>query len=153
MNFREFEEIMQGYLKEIGTKLDTSEQEAFYNYMNLLLKWNENINLTAITDEKEIILKHFIDSLTINKYMEGKETVMDIGTGAGFPGIPLKIVNKEIKFILVDSLNKRINFLEEVKGQLNLENMELIHARVEDLAHAEEYREKADAIVSRAVSH
>ena len=72
MDFREFEEIMQGYLKEIGTKLDTSEQEAFYNYMNLLLKWNENINLTAITDEKEIILKHFIDSLTINKYMEGK---------------------------------------------------------------------------------
>lgn len=153
MDFREFEEIMQGYLKEIGTKLDTSEQEKFYNYMNLLLKWNENINLTAITDEKEIILKHFIDSLTINKYMEGKETVMDIGTGAGFPGIPLKIVNKEIKFILVDSLNKRINFLEEVKGQLNLENMELIHARVEDLAHDEEYREKADAIVSRAVSN
>ena len=153
MDFREFEEIMQRYLKEIGTKLDTSEQEAFYNYMNLLLKWNENINLTAITDEKEIILKHFIDSLTINKYMEGKETVMDIGTGAGFPGIPLKIVNKEIKFILVDSLNKRINFLEEVKGQLNLKNMELIHARAEDLAHDEEYREKTDAIVSRAVSN
>ena len=111
------------------------------------------MNLTAITDEKEIIYKHFIDSISINKYIKEANNVMDIGTGAGFPGIPLKLLNKDINFVLVDSLNKRISFLEEIKKELKLEKIELIHARVEDLAKNEEYREKIDIVVSRAVAN
>ena len=111
------------------------------------------MNLTAITEEKDVILKHFIDSISINKYLQGKNRIMDIGTGAGFPGIPLKILNQEKEFILVDSLNKRIQFLEEVKKELVLNNLELIHSRVEDLAKNSNYRESADVAVSRAVAN
>src|SRR5699024_7072413 len=118
----------------------------------LLLEWNNKINLTAITDEKEIIIKHFIDSISINKYVRNQKNVIDIGTGAGFPGIPLKILNNNIEFILVDSLNKRINFLEEVKEKLSLAKLKNIHARVEDLAQNKEYREKVNLAVSRAVA-
>ena len=153
MDFVEFKEIMQKYLKKIETSLKTSEQQAFYRYMEMLLEWNEKMNLTAITEKKEIILKHFIDSLTINKYIQGKGTVLDIGTGAGFPGIPLKIANPNIKFVLVDSLNKRIGFLEEVKKKLKLKDIDLVHGRAEDLGHMQEYRENAGAVVSRAVSN
>ena len=121
--------------------------------MNLLLEWNEKINLTAITEPKEIILKHFVDSISINKYINNANTIFDIGTGAGFPGIPLKIINSYKEFILVDSLNKRINFLEEVKKSLELDNINLIHSRVEDLANNKVYRETGDAVVSRAVAN
>ncbi len=153
MNFIEFEKEMKKHLEKLNIKLEITQIEAFYNYMNTLLTWNKNINLTAITDEKDIILKHFIDCLTINKYVEDKCTVLDMGTGAGFPGIPLKIVNKKNNFILVDSLNKRVNFLKEIKQQLKLEKLEIIHARAEDLAYNGTYREKADIAVSRAVSN
>ena len=101
-------------VKLLNIKISDVQAENFFIYMKSLLEWNKKMNLTAITNEDEVILKHFIDSLTINKYMNGKK-VMDIGTGAGFPSIPLKIVNKDIPFILVDSLNKRINFLDEVR--------------------------------------
>ena len=94
--------------------------------MELLLEWNEKINLTAITDPKEILLKHFIDSITISKYIEKKDKVLDIGTGAGFPGIPLKIINKENEFTLLDSLNKRITFLNDVIQKINLEKIILM---------------------------
>ena len=127
--------------------------ENFYKYMLLLLEWNQKMNLTAITDEKEIIYKHFIDSISINKYIKEANNIMDVGTGAGFPGIPLKLLNKDINFVLVDSLNKRINFLEEVKKQLKIEKLELIHSRVEDLAKNKIYREKIDVVVSRAVAN
>ena len=138
---------------KIGENISENDAMKFYNYMNLLLDWNKKINLTAITDENEIIVKHFIDSLTINKYVKEAVSIMDIGTGAGLPGIPLKIVNEEKKFILVDSLNKRINFLEEVKKELNLENLELIHSRVEDLAKNSCYRENVEIVTSRAVAN
>ena len=114
MNNKEFLEELIGKAQKIDIKISEEEANKFYNYMNLLLEWKEKINLTAITVPKEVILKHFVDSITINKYIEDKNTIMDIGTGAGFPGIPLKIINKDKKFILVDSLNKRINFLNEV---------------------------------------
>ena len=117
-----------------------------------MLEWNKNVNLTAITEEKEIIYKHFIDSLSVNKYLTNKEKIMDIGTGAGFPGIPLKIFNEDLNFILVDYLNKRINFLEEVKNELNLNKLELVHARAEELAKNKNYRENMDIVVSRAVA-
>ena len=153
MEFIEFEEMMKLYSEQIDVGINTSEIEAFYKYMKVLLERNKSINLTAITEEKEIIIKHFIDSITINKYIKNKKNVFDIGTGAGFPGIPLKIINPKIKFTLIDSLNKRINFLEEVKKLLNIEQLELVHSRAEDLAHDNKYREKADVVISRAVSN
>lgn len=144
-------------LKELSGRIniDLSEEkiEKFYNYMNLLLEWNEKMNLTAIKDESEIILKHFIDSLTIAKYINNEASVADIGTGAGFPGIPLKINNESIDITLVDSLNKRLVFLEEIINKLNLENSKTIHTRAEDLGKNGYHREKYDIVVSRAVAN
>ncbi len=152
MDNKEFLEELIEKSKKIGVEINEEEANKFYNYMNLLLEWNEKINLTAITAPNEVILKHFVDSITINKYIEDKNTIMDIGTGAGFPGIPLKIINKDKKFTLVDSLNKRINFLNEVSKELKLENIECIHARAEELAVNSNYREKCDIVTSRAVA-
>ena len=114
MNIEEFKKIMIFYGEKIDIKFTEEQLNQFYEYMNLLLEWNEKINLTAITDPSEVILKHFIDSLTINKYIKENSTLADVGTGAGFPGIPLKILRPDLKITLVDSLNKRINFLNEV---------------------------------------
>lgn len=153
MDNLEFNKQLINYANALNIEVSEEQANKFYEYMKLLLDWNNKINLTAITDEKEIIIKHFIDSISINKYIKEQKNVMDIGTGAGFPGIPLKILNNDIEFILVDSLNKRINFLEEVKEKLSLEKLENIHSRVEDLAQNKKYREKADVVVSRAVAN
>ena len=153
MNKEEFVKEIILKLKEINININEKIADKFYKYTNMLLEWNEKINLTAITEISDIILKHYIDSLTINKYIKEQKTIIDIGTGAGFPGIPLKIVNPNNKFILVDSLNKRINFLKEVEKELNLQDIEMIHSRVEDLAKIKEYREKIDLAVSRAVAN
>ncbi len=153
MEINTFERLLTEYSNTIDIKISKKEIDLLYRYMNLLLDWNNKINLTAITKEEDIILKHFIDSISINEYLKGKNKIMDIGTGAGFPGIPLKIINPNMEFILVDSLNKRINFLEEVAKELCLEKMQLIHSRVEDLAKNMNYREKADVVVSRAVAN
>lgn len=153
MNKEDFIKELISKLKKIDIEIDKKIGEEFYKYTTTLLEWNEKINLTAITDINDIILKHYLDSLTINKYIEDKKDIIDIGTGAGFPGIPLKILNKDNKFILVDSLNKRINFLEEVKKELKIQNLELVHARVEELARNQKYREKCDIAVSRAVAN
>ena len=153
MEINTFERLLTEYSNTIDIKISKKEIDLLYRYMNLLLDWNNKINLTAITKEEDIILKHFIDSISINEYLKEKNKIMDIGTGASFPGIPLKIINPNMEFILVDSLNKRINFLEEVAKELCLEKMQLIHSRVEDLAKNMNYREKADVIVSRAVAN
>lgn len=139
--------------KKINIDINETEANKFYEYTQLLLEWNNKINLTAITEENDIILKHYIDSLTTSELIKDSKTIMDIGTGAGFPGIPLKIVNEEKEFVLVDSLNKRIKFLEEVKEKLELKNLELIHSRVEDLAKNKKYRENMDVVISRAVAN
>lgn len=152
MEYKEFEKEILENSKEIKIIITEKEIKSLYKYMKLMLEWNKNINLTAITDEKEVIIKHFIDSISINKYIKEANKIMDIGTGAGFPGIPLKILNKDIEFILVDSLNKRINFLEEVKKELSLNKLELLHARAEELAKNKKYRENVDIVVSRAVA-
>ena len=152
MEKAEFYKQLIDYANTLNINISREKADLLYKYMELLLEWNEKINLTAITNQHEIILKHFIDSLSINKYVKDKEYVMDVGTGAGFPGIPLKIINDEINFTLVDSLNKRINFLEDVKEKLGIKKLELIHSRVEDLAKNKAYREKADIVVSRAVA-
>lgn len=138
--------------KKVNIEIDNKKEEQFYKYMELLLEWNEKINLTAITEPNDIILKHFIDSITINKYIEQSNFIMDIGTGAGFPGIPLKIMNQNKKITLVDSLNKRINFLNEVCKEISLENIQCIHARAEELANDLKYRENFETVVSRAVA-
>lgn len=138
--------------KKVNIEIDNKKEEQFYNYMKLLLEWNEKINLTAITEQNDIILKHFIDSITINKYIEQSNSIIDIGTGAGFPGIPLKIMNQNKKITLVDSLNKRINFLNEVCKEISLENIQCIHARAEELASDLEYRQNYETVVSRAVA-
>ncbi len=153
MDKEEFKNIFNEYAKEINVELNDNKIDKFYKYMNLLLEWNEKINLTAITDYKEIILKHFIDSLTIEKYIKKNSYLVDIGTGAGFPGIPLKIFREDINMVLLDSLNKRINFLNEVCNFLNLENVYAVHSRVEEFAKNKKYREKFDVVTSRAVAN
>lgn len=153
MENNEFYKKLKSYGEKINIEISEEESNKLYMYMNLMLEWNKKINLTSITDEEDIIIKHFVDSLSINKYLSKNKNVMDVGTGAGFPGIPLKIFNEDIEFILVDSLNKRINFLEEVKQKLNINKLELVHSRIEDLAKDLKYREKIDIVVSRAVAN
>ena len=133
--------------------INNEKEKLFDTYMKLLLEWNEKINLTAITQKDDIIIKHFIDSLSILKYIENNQNVIDIGTGAGFPGIPIKIMNDTLKITLVDSLNKRVNFLNEVIKLLKLKQIKAIHARAEDLGRIEEFREKFDIATSRAVAN
>ena len=121
--------------------------------MGLLIQWNEKLNLTAITEPEEIVLKHFIDSLTILDEIGEKDKIVDVGTGAGFPGIPLSIMLPETKITLVDSLNKRLIFLQEVINQLDLKNVELVHARAEEFGQNKKYRESFDIATSRAVAN
>ena len=147
-----FKEKLKNLANEIDINLNEETLEQFYNYKNLIIDWNEKINLTAITDDFEFIVKHFIDSLTINKYIESKKTIIDIGTGAGFPGIPLKITNKDNKVILFDSLNKRLKVLEDVIEKIGLEDIETLHGRAEETFKNVKYREKYDVAVSRAVA-
>lgn len=141
MNFEEFKTMLNTELNYLSINLSDIKLEQFYTYMNLLIEWNKKINLTAIVEEKDIIIKHFLDSLTISKYINSNQKIMDIGTGAGFPGIPLKIVQENINMNLVDSLNKRITFLNEVVNKIELKNIVAIHSRAEDLAKIEEHRE------------
>lgn len=153
MLLKDFEDKMKEYANELGIILSESQIEMFFKYMNLLLEWNKKINLTAITDEEEIIIKHFIDSITISKYIPLETSLVDVGTGAGFPGIPLKIIRDNIKIVLLDSLQKRINFLDVIIKELNLRDIETIHARVEDCGQNKEYRESFDIATSRAVAN
>lgn len=133
-------------------EIDQKKAEKFKKFMDMLIEKNKVMNLTAITDENEIIEKHFLDSLTISKYIKESDLVIDVGTGAGFPGIPLKIDKNIKKITLLDSLRKRIDFIEEVINELALENVELIHGRAEDFANDDKYREKYDIATSRAVA-
>lgn len=149
----EFSKKMQEYSNEMGILLNEKQINQFYTYMNLLLEWNKKINLTAITKPEEIILKHFIDSMTIVNNIEKNARLIDVGTGAGFPGIPLKIIREDIEVTLLDSLNKRIIFLKEVIKRLSLTKIEAIHSRVEEFGKNKKYRESFDYATSRAVAN
>lgn len=153
MEFEEFKEKFEKYLSAINKKITSEQILKFYRYMELLLEWNEKINLTAITNPEDIILKHFVDSLTIEKYINKGESLVDVGTGAGFPGIPIKIYRDDINVTLVDSLNKRINFLNIVIDELKLEKIKAIHNRAEEFGKNIKYREKFDVSTSRAVAN
>lgn len=152
MEFVEFEKIFKNELKNNYLNENINYRK-FYDYMNLIIEWNEKINLTAITEPKEFIVKHFVDSLTITKYVSPKSKVIDVGTGAGFPGIPLKLYYNDIDLTLIDSVNKKINVLNDVIQKLELENVKAIHTRAEDFTNDIKNRETFDYAVSRAVSN
>lgn len=152
MEEKKFKDKLKENADFIGVSLNEENLDKLYKYKNLVLEWNEKINLTAITDDSEFAVKHFIDSLTINKYIEPNKTIIDIGTGAGFPGIPLKILNKENKIVLFDSLNKRLKVLEDIIDKIELKNIETLHGRAEEIFKNRQYREKYDIAVSRAVA-
>lgn len=149
----DFENKLQNLSKEINVLLNEEQLDKFYKYMNLLLEWNEKMNLTAITDEDGIILKHFVDSLTVLEYLKDAKSIIDVGTGAGFPGIPISIMNSDKNIVLMDSLNKRINFLNDVVEKLNLDNVRTVHSRAEDLGQNNMYRQMYDVVISRAVAN
>ncbi len=128
--------------------------QRFEDYMNLILSWNEKVNMTAIKDRDEFIVKHFIDSLCCadNGHYMDAESIIDVGTGAGFPGIPLALVSPDKEFLLIDSLKKRIRIIDEIIDKLQIKNVRTAHGRAEDLAREGMYRQKFDICVSRAVS-
>lgn len=153
MDINEFSKELKDKSSKINIDINEEKIEKFYKYMNLLLEWNEKINLTAIIQPSEIILKHFIDSLTIQQYIDSEnQQMIDVGTGAGFPGIPISIVNESQDITLLDSLNKRILFLDDVIDKINLNNIKTIHSRVEDFGKNKNQREKYDIATSRAVA-
>ncbi len=148
------EYVIETFHKD-SIEISKEKAEKILLFFDLLEEWNKVMNLTAITSFEEAMQKHFVDSLMLYKVYQPEKgsKIIDIGTGAGFPGIPLKIMYPETRVVLVDSLNKRINFLNEVISKLALENVEALHARAEELARKEEYRETFDCCVSRAVAN
>lgn len=148
-----FKEVLKAEAFKMNIVLDDKMLEKFEMYKNLLVEWNEKINLTSITDDYEVIMKHFVDSLEIVKYINKNENIIDIGTGAGFPGIVIAIYfNANVNITLLDALEKRLNFLSEVIQKLGLKKITLLHGRAEEIGNDIIYREKFDVATSRAVS-
>lgn len=144
-------------LREIlaeNLNLSARQLEQFEKFYAAVVDWNAKINLTAITDESDFAVKHVIDSLTVwdEEKFAGVRKIIDVGTGAGFPGIPLKIFKPEVEIVLLDSLDKRVKFLKSVVAELNLSGVECIHGRAEDLAHDKNFRERFDLVTARAVA-
>lgn len=149
-----FKYSLREKLKELGLSLDSSQEEKFYIYYKALKEWNRKINLTSLEGEEEIILKHFVDSLSclLPLFKENIEKVIDIGTGAGFPGVPLKIYKPEYKLTLLESQKKKIYFLEELIKILNLSDVEIIWERAENLGKNPDHREQYDLVLARGVA-
>ncbi len=147
--------ILEDGCQAFGVTLTEKQIEQFEKYYELLVEWNKVMNLTGITEFDEVMQKHFVDSVAAAEYVEMEKinSLIDVGTGAGFPGIPLKIVYPHLQVTLLDSLNKRIKFLDEVVDNLGLTGIETVHGRAEDAAKKAEYREQFDLSVSRAVAN
>ena len=152
MDLKEFSNKIIEKMEYLNININEYQIFQLYNYMNLLIEWNKKINLTAIIKPDDIIIKHFIDSITITRFITTNSKVIDVGTGAGFPGLPIKIIRRDTEITLMDSLNKRILFLEEIINNLNLEKISTVHSRAEDLGRDKEYRQKFDNATSRAVA-
>ena len=155
----EFTDLLKSVCLKLNIELSVEQLEKFQIFYELLIEYNGKYNLTAITEEKDVIYKHFADSLSVMMFQNFNEIrkkkdlkMIDVGTGAGFPGIPLKIVNPDIKFTLLDSVNKKLDFIREVCNRLELRNTTVIHGRAEDFGKDMGYREKFDICVSRAVA-
>lgn len=150
MNEQQFIEA----LKEKGIELTDHQIKQFKKYFELLVEWNEKMNLTAITELEDVYLKHFYDSISAAFYVDFSKplTVCDVGAGAGFPSLPMKICFPEMRVTIVDSLNKRIQFLNHLSGQLGLENVSFVHARAEEFGQNATYRETFDVVTARAVA-
>lgn len=148
------EDILRQGIKDFGIDVNDQMISDLKTYRELLVEWNQKMNLTGIEEEKEVFIKHFLDSISaVSKgYIKDGISLIDVGTGAGFPGLPLKICLKNIKLTLLDSLNKRINFLQEVSNSVKLEDIEFIHGRAEDFGKNPEYREQYDVATARAVA-
>ncbi len=146
------DEYIRKAFDKMSYSYDDKTIENFLKYEELLVEWNEKMNLTAITKHEEVVDKHFVDSLTGNSFIKDGDKVIDVGTGAGFPGLPLKMYNQSIDLTLIDSLNKRIKFLDEVVLQTNLENVTTVHTRSEDFAKDDNLN-GYDVAVSRAVAN
>ena len=150
---KKFTKFYVNQLKNENIELTDDMLEKLEKYKDLLLEWNEKINLTAITDEEEIFVKHFVDCLYCAKYITNEDkSIIDVGTGAGFPGLVLAIYFPDKEFTLLDALNKRLIFLEDVINKLGLKNVKLIHGRAEEIVRIEDLYEKYDVVVSRAVA-
>jgi 16S rRNA (guanine527-N7)-methyltransferase len=150
MNISEFKQA----LEEKGITLSPSQLDQFETYFKLLVEWNEKVNLTAITDKEEVYLKHFYDSISPSFFIDFNQDISlcDVGAGAGFPSIPLKICFPSIKLSIVDSLNKRITFLKTLTDELGLQNVNLYHDRAETFGKSAEHREQYDYVTARAVA-
>jgi len=148
-----FNDVLVNGMNKFNISLTNKQIEQFNLYCSLLIEWNKKMNLTAIKEPKEIAIKHFVDSCSVLNYVKFNQgaNVIDVGTGAGFPGIPLKILRDDIKVTLLDSLSKRLVFLNEAASRLEI-NVNIVHGRAEDCGRNEEYREKFDVAISRAVA-
>lgn len=153
MNLEEFKKLFIEETEKNKIEIKVESIDLFYEYMKKILEWNEKINVTAIKDEKEFLIKHYIDSLSICEFIKENQNIIDIGTGAGFPGIPIKFAKETSNVTLIDSVNKKLNVIRNISNELKISKLDIIHARAEELGKKQEYREKFDIATTRAVSN